>query len=148
MSQYNLSAARKKDQLERMIELQKNKICAFCPENISEATDSPIEIETKHWLVKKNDYPYDNTSYHLLVIPKKHVKTISDLTKVAKAEFLDLISQVESKYKFKSYALGMRSGDMRFNGGSVEHLHAQVIVGKVTKVPHEPVRFKMSSQPK
>jgi ATP adenylyltransferase len=148
MSRYNLNAARRKEQLRRMISLEERKICAFCPENIAKETTSPIQYETKHWMVKDNDFPYENTKIHILIISKKHVKSISELPKPARAEFLDVVSWIEKKYKLKSYAVGFRSGDFRFNGGSVEHLHAQVIVGDVSQPNYTPVRFKMSSQGK
>jgi len=148
MSKYNLRAARRKEQLQRMIDLDQRNVCAFCPQNIKFETTSPIELESKHWYVKDNDFPYRGTKYHFLVISKKHVKTISELPKSAQVEFLTLISQVERKFKLKSYAVGMRSGNIKFNAGSVEHLHAQIIVGDTSKPDHKPVRFKMSSVPK
>jgi diadenosine tetraphosphate (Ap4A) HIT family hydrolase len=74
-----------------------------------------------------------------------HIKTISKLSPAARAEFLDVVKRIEIKYKLKSYAIGMRSGNMRFNGGSVEHIHAQIIVGDITKIDHQPIKFKMSN---
>jgi diadenosine tetraphosphate (Ap4A) HIT family hydrolase len=145
VSKYNLKTAREKAQLERMIDLRKRNICAFCPENIRQETTSKVEIETDYWIVKKNDFPYKNTKYHYLVIPKEHIKTVSELSDESKKEFLEVISFLEKKFKFKSYDIGIRSGDIRLNGGSVEHLHAQIIVGDVDNPNHKPIRFKMSS---
>lgn len=135
------------DQLERMNDLAKRGVCAFCPEHIEAETTHPKEVETRHWYVKKNDYPYENTALHLLIIPKKHVKTTSELPKEAQAEFLILAAELEQKYNLDSYALGMRSGDMRYNGGSVEHLHAHLIVADKNQKTGDAVRFKMGSRP-
>jgi diadenosine tetraphosphate (Ap4A) HIT family hydrolase len=123
-------------------------VCAFCREHVEQETTSPIEIETEHWIVKANDYPYERTTYHLLVIPKEHVRSVSELSAKAQEDFLKVVAKVERHYKLPSYAMAMRSGDMRLNGGTVEHLHAHIIVGDTDKADHEPVRFKVSSRPK
>lgn len=148
MTQYNHAAARQPHQLNRMKDLAERGVCAFCIEHIRQETTLPIELETEHWVVKRNDYPYERTTLHLLVIPKMHVKTISELPKEAQNEFLPTIAQVEKQYELTSYAVGMRSGDMHYNGGSVEHLHAHIIVGDPKHKNPDPVRFKMSSRPK
>lgn len=144
---YNMYVARVPKQLNQMQELAKRGICAFCPEHIRQETRTPIEIETDSWFVKQNDYPYDHTKLHLLLIPKQHIKTLSELTPAAQAEFLPLISQLEKVYKLTSYAIGIRSGDMRYNGGSVEHLHAHLIVADPGYKGPESVRFRMSQRP-
>lgn len=146
MSQYNPKVARTKAQLEKMEDLIKRGVCIFCPEHIHEDLEK-IEIKTKHWVVKKNAYPYDHTKLHILVIPKAHVTTVSELPKQAQAEFVPLIVRCELKFKLNSYALGMRAGDMRYNGGSIEHLHAHIVVGDTDEPDYEPVRFKMSNRP-
>ncbi len=146
MKNYNLKVARTKAQREHMEELMERGICIFCPEHIHEDHDR-IEIETKHWMVKKNSYPYKQTKLHILLIPKVHVSTVSKLPKAARAEFVDLIVKCEKFFKLTSYALGMRAGDMRYNGASMEHLHAHIVVGDTDDPSHDPVRFKMSSRP-
>jgi diadenosine tetraphosphate (Ap4A) HIT family hydrolase len=145
---YNHKEARFKEQAARMKSLEERAVCAFCPENIVGETTSPIELETAFWLVKANDFPYDHTKHHFLVIPKTHVSTISQLPDAFLSDFLGVIKKVEKRFKLKSYAVTMRSGDMRYNGGSVEHLHAHIIVGDTGNPNHEPVRFKVSSKPK
>lgn len=146
MKQYHYKAARSQAQLKEMERLAKAGICIFCPEHIHQDTQK-IEIETKEWMVKKNRYPYERTKLHLILIPKKHIKTLSELPKAAQDEFIPLVAEIEKKYKLTSYGLGIRSGDMRFNGGSIEHLHMHLVVGDTDDPNHEPVRFKMSSRP-
>ena len=145
---YNFELARHKEQLQQMQDLAARGVCAFCREHIETEQREPIELETAHWIVKKNDYPYEGTSLHLMLVPKEHVKTFSELSSKAQSDFATTISKVEKKWHLTSYAVGMRSGDMRFNGSSVEHLHAHIIVGDTSNPKHEPVRFKMSSRPK
>jgi ATP adenylyltransferase len=145
---YNNEAARELEQLRRMKSLAERNVCVFCPENIQNETTTPIEIETDHWFVKKNDFPYERTKLHLMLISKKHVTTISELSKSAQTEFLQIVAEVERKYHLTSYAIGMRSGDMDYNAASVEHLHAHIVVGDKDNPDPEPIRFKMSSRPK
>jgi ATP adenylyltransferase len=145
---YNFETARYKEQLQQMKDLSKRGICAFCYENIRTEQREPIELETQNWVIKKNDYPYEGTKLHLMLIPKEHVKTFADLSQAAQKDFSKTITEVEKHFKLTSYALGMRSGDFRYNGGSVEHIHAHIVVGDTEDPLHEPVRFKMTSRPK
>lgn len=145
MSYYNENAARSKAQLKNMQDLVKKGICIFCPEYIREDKHK-LELETTHWMVKRNSYPYKNTRLHLLVIPKAHVRVLSDLSKGAQQEFLAVVSRLEEKFKLKSYAVGFRAGDFRYNASSIEHLHAHLVVGDTDNPNHKPVRFKMSSR--
>ncbi len=143
---YNHAQARTPEQARQMKDLAARKVCAFCPENILTETRTPIDMETDHWFVKENDYPYKDTKLHLLLIPKEHAKSVADLSAKAQTDFIDVVVQVEKHYNLTSYAVAMRSGDPRYNGGSVEHLHAHIIVGDKTSA--EPVRFKVYSPPK
>ncbi len=145
---YNLQAGRTPEQLEQMKRLQESGICAFCPEYLATEHREPIEIRTNYWVVTKNDYPYKRTKLHLLLIPLKHVKTLSELNSEALHDLTDTIVMIEKKWGLKSYAVISRSGDMRYNGGSVEHLHTHIVVGDVDDPDPEPVRFKVSSRPK
>jgi diadenosine tetraphosphate (Ap4A) HIT family hydrolase len=145
---YNLDVARHEEQVKQMTDLMERGVCAFCRENIENEQKEPIEVETEHWVVKKNDYPYENTRLHLLLISKQHVSSVAQLPAEARHDFTDVISQLEQDRKLTSYTVGMRSGDMRFTGSSVEHLHAHLVVGDTDNPNHEPVRFKMSSRPK
>lgn len=142
IARYNLKAVRTPAQLAKMQELTSKGICAFCPEHFIEYHDNPIEFETRHWIVTKNDYPYDHTKLHLLLITRKHVQKLSQLSKAARADMLEAVTQIERTYKLPSFSIVMRVGDILFNGGSVDHLHAQFIVGDGSP---EGVRIKIGS---
>ncbi len=145
MALYNFNAARSEAQLADMKDLDGRGICIFCPEHIREDANKLV-LETDHWMVKPNSFPYKNTKLHLLIIPKAHVATVKELPQKTQSSFLSVVAQLEAKYILDSYALGMRAGDMRYNGGSIEHLHAHLVVGEIDMAEFEPVRFKMSSQ--
>jgi ATP adenylyltransferase len=148
MSGYNLTSGRTPEQIEKMKKLAESGICAFCPEHFEEFHDNPIEFQTDHWIVSKNDYPYENTSLHLLLIAKAHVQKVGELSQSARGDFMEVIARVEKEFDLFSFGVGLRAGDFRYNGGSVDHLHAHVIVGDFTDTAkHQKVRFKMSSVP-
>lgn len=148
MSDYNFNTARVEAQREKMERLHRENICAFCPEHFDEFHDNPIELKTKYWVVTKNDYPYEHTSLHLLIIPTEHATTVSELSEAARAEYLDVVSQVEKKFKLTTYGVAMRSGDFRYNGGSVKHIHAHILVGDFSDPEnHHKLKFKFSSVP-
>jgi len=146
-NKYNLSAARGDKHFQNMKELQESGICFMCPEHLRDYSNNRIEFETEHWIITPNAYPYKNTILHLLLIPKRHVKTMSDLSAKERLNFSEAIIEVEKRHKLDSYSLGMRNGDFRYNGGSVEHLHAHIIVGERDPKKFEKVRFKVSSLP-
>jgi ATP adenylyltransferase len=146
-SGYNHKAARLPEQAEQMKDLAARGVCAFCPEHIHAESRNKVNLETDHWFVKDNDYPYEGTKLHIMLIPKAHVSTISELPKAARQEFLEVVSQIEKLHKLTNYAVAMRSGDPTRTGGTVEHLHAHLIVGDTDDPNHEPVRVKVSSRP-
>jgi ATP adenylyltransferase len=146
-SLYNFDAARSDAQRREMEDLDEAGVCLFCPEHIDKAVNK-LEFETEYWMVKKNDYPYENTNLHLLLIPKAHVATVSKLPKSAQQEFMPLVFRCESLYQLGSYAIALRSGDMRYNASSIQHLHAHLVTGDVDNPDHQPVRVKLSSRPR
>jgi ATP adenylyltransferase len=145
---YNFSRARSEQQRLQMEDLEKRGVCAFCVEHLDQEHREPIEFMTDHWVVTKNDYPYKRTKIHLLLLSKVHVKTLSELSSEALLDLMNTIVRIEKDWKLSSYAVGIRSGNMFYNGGSVEHLHVHIVVGDPENEDPEPVRFKMSSRPK
>jgi ATP adenylyltransferase len=148
MGTYNFHTARTSAQFAKMQTLAKDGICAFCPEHFRTFHDNPVEFETDHWIVAKNDYPYEHTSTHLLLVAKEHVSKLETLSPPARHDFMDVLARIEKDFKLFSFSVGMRVGDFRYNGGSVDHLHAHVVVGDFSNPEdHHKVRFKMSSVP-
>ena len=146
--QYNLEAARSEAQLKNMQELTEAGRCFMCYENLIKYENNRIEFETAHWIITPNAYPYEHTSLHVLIIARRHVKNMSDLTHEERADLAEAIVKAEKHWKLDSYAFGLRSGDFRYNGASVEHLHGHIVVGTRDPQTFEKVKFKMSSLPK
>jgi ATP adenylyltransferase len=146
MSLYHLPAARTDSQRNYMRELEQDQICVFCPEHFIAYHSAPIEMEFEYWYVTRNDFPYRGAALHLLIVSRQHVTELSELPDEAGSELLKVIREIKKVHICSSEAIVIRSGDMRFNGGSVAHLHIHFVVGDVDNPDHEPIRFKVSSR--
>jgi diadenosine tetraphosphate (Ap4A) HIT family hydrolase len=137
---YHPPAARSEDQRRYMDELEAAGICLFC----SEQHRRPVEIEGNHWYVKRNDYPYEGTTAHYLIVPFAHVSSFHELPDEAGAELWSLKRRLKDELDPPAVATVERSGDMRYNGGSVAHLHVHFVA--LDTAPARTVRFRVSAR--
>jgi diadenosine tetraphosphate (Ap4A) HIT family hydrolase len=147
VSLYYFGNHRSAEQLAEMVRLEADGTCLFCPEHLAEDAEHKSVLETAHWTVTPNRYPYKGTRLHLLLIPHEHVTDMVDLSAEAREDFWLALGRVRDHYAFTYYGLGVRNGDCRFTGGTVHHLHVHLVVGDVDDPNHEPVRMKLSSRP-
>jgi ATP adenylyltransferase len=103
--------------------------CPFC-----ELDDRPVHKDGEAMRVVPNKHPYEywdkrGVIEHLLLIPKRHVESLSELTDKEKVEAIELMSEYESA----GYSVYWRS---KTNGErTVPHQHTHLI--KVNNVsPH------------
>lgn len=125
----NLKHARTDFQRDVMKRIKKDKVCPFCEEHFLKYHTKPIIKRGKHWILTENFQPYEGTKHHLLAVARKHVTSFTKLSPAAHTELLHLFKLEAEKRGIKGGALFMRFGDTDFTGGSVEHLHAQLIAG-------------------
>ncbi|HEX3693359.1 MAG TPA: HIT family protein [Solirubrobacteraceae bacterium] len=142
---YHLPAARGSAQLERMRRLAGEGICVFCDERIAAMEGEPIELRGEHWYVIPNGYPYAGTRAHYLIVATRHVRSFSELPDEAGAELWALRRELAQRLEPLATATVERSGDMRYNGGSVAHLHVHFVA--LDADPEQTVRFKVSRDP-
>lgn len=119
---------------------ESEKDCIFC--KIAQRTfpssenPTPLEYEDEHVVAFKDINP--QAPVHLLVIPKRHIPRIGDITESDKETLFYLIqASTELAQKFgiaeEGYRVVMNSGD---NGGqTVYHLHAHVMGGRFMRWP-------------
>lgn len=137
---YDLSAARSEDQRRYMDELEASGICIFC----SEEHRAPVELSGQHWYVVENDYPYEGTRAHYLIVPHAHVSSFDELPDEAGADLWALKRALKERLDPVAVATVERSGDMRYNGGSVAHLHVHFVA--LEKAPARTVKFRVSAR--
>jgi diadenosine tetraphosphate (Ap4A) HIT family hydrolase len=143
LSLYYLDAARSEDQRAYMAALEADGVCIFCPEHVAEYQQHPVEHRGEHWYITRNSYPYAGTVAHYLIVPLRHVTAFDELPDAAGAELWALQRMLKERHAPLATATVMRSGDMRYNGGSVAHLHVHFVV--LDDAPATTVRFKVSA---
>src|SRR6266498_398495 len=140
-----LENARKPEQRAVMEKILARGECPFCPKNLYKTHVRPIFREGIHWIVTDNQWPYENTRLHLLVIHRFHVERLVDISPEAWRDLGNLVAWAEHEYQIDGGALGLRFGDPAKNGGTVRHLHAQLLTANITDKSnpnYKPVRFR------
>lgn len=143
-SLYYLHAARGEEQRRYMQELEAAGICVFCPEHFAAYHREPVEHSGEHWYVTRNDYPYGGARAHYLIVPHLHVRAFEELPDAAGAELWSLKRKLKAQLEPLAVATVERSGDMRYNGGSVAHLHVHFVA--LDDAPERTVRFRVSRE--
>lgn len=160
MSLYYLGNARSDVQRQEMVALEAAGLCIFCPSSYTRSSQrqkllehehgsswmKEVVLETETWVVLRNEYPYPGALHHLMLVPKEHVTRQTDLSADAKAGYWEILDLLVAHLGSDYFVLGSRNGDLRFTGGTIAHLHIQVIVGDPDNY-QEPVRFYASSVP-
>lgn len=123
----NVGNSRTEDQRKVMEEIAERGHCPFCPENLSLSHKKPILRDGAHWILTENQWPYQNTRVHLMAIAKRHVADISELDPEAGRELLEMFQWAQREYGIRGGGFSMRFGDTRLSGGTVNHLHAQLV---------------------
>ena len=141
---YDACAARSEAQRGHMLDLEKAGICVFCAEHFPVYHREPVEIRGRYWYVARNDFPYAGTSAHYLIVPYVHVSSFDELPDEAGAELWSMKRALKERLDPLAVATVERSGDMRYNGGSVAHLHVHFVALDVA--PSQTVRFRVSSK--
>ncbi len=124
----DIDNARVEEQVQVMTNIMVNAECPFCLENLRKYHKEPILKEGKYWLLTKNQWPYQYTSLHLLAIYKSHVVDLQDIEPAAGVELLELMTWAVKKFQVPGGGWAMRFGDSDYSAGTVNHIHAQLLV--------------------
>lgn len=108
--------------LKRYRSFPKPAVCTFCEDNM---VDRKV-LETKHAYVVPNRVFYDlwelrAVTDHLLVVPKRHVRSLKELNQAERADIMDILSD----YEAKNYNVYARAIDSKQR--SVGHQHTHLI---------------------
>jgi ATP adenylyltransferase len=102
--------------------------CVFC-EATASAEAAPLVLHRgRHCYVILNLFPYN--SGHLMVVPNRHVATLSSTTPAERCEMMDLTQLAEQAlteaYKPQGLNVGMNLGRSA-GAGIVDHIHVHVV---------------------
>ena len=143
----DLDNARVEEQSQVMEQIVMADHCPFCEENLRQYHKEPIFKETPHWLLTKNQWPYEHTKFHFLVIYRTHAEHLNELAPEAGQELFELLAWLEQEYAIPGGGVAIRFGDTSYSAGSVNHLHAQVIMPDIEDPQYQPVRVKLGKSP-
>jgi len=144
---YCFGNTRTADQLAEMRRLDAAGMCLFCPDGLARHARQRILLQTRHWAVTPNEFPYRGTSLHLLLVPDQHAADLLELTEEVRQDFWEALAAVAREHNLSHYGLGVRNGDCRYTGATIQHVHAHVLVGDGDDPDAPPVRMRFSSRP-
>jgi diadenosine tetraphosphate (Ap4A) HIT family hydrolase len=140
----NHDNARTDEQKKLMAQIEADGVCPFCAEHFKKYHPKPILKETDYWFVTENMSPYEGTSHHFIFVYKPaHISRPKDIMSEATHDLFALVSEITERHHIEGGSFFMRFGNMEWNGSSVEHLHAQLIVGKKKDETAEALRVKL-----
>jgi HIT domain len=107
--------------------------CVFC--RLVQYPTSQVIEKTKHCLIIKNRFGYDlwdgcGVKQHLMVIPRRHVASLGELTDEEKIDYMNQIARFEAD----DYSIYARSPGNKTK--SVVHQHTHLI-----KIDNKPKRW-------
>lgn len=137
--------ARTEEQKKLMQEIEVDGVCPFCYEHFKTYHPNPIIKENSSWLLTTNMSPYAGTSYHFFFVYKSSHKVYpQEMSREEHADLFELVSWVITEYSIAGGSFFMRFGEAGWNGSSVEHLHAHLIVGEKESVDTEGLKVKLA----
>jgi diadenosine tetraphosphate (Ap4A) HIT family hydrolase len=125
----NKKYAKTEDYRSTLEAIEESGICPFCPEHFK-YHKKPILKRESGWLITENSWPYVNAAHHYVLIPDAHKEDIGELTARDWEAVRNLTSWIVQKEEIKGAALAVRFGDTDYTGGSVTHIHFQLISPK------------------
>jgi diadenosine tetraphosphate (Ap4A) HIT family hydrolase len=144
---YCFENARTPDQAAEMRRLDAAGICLFCPDGLARHPPERIVLRTRHWTALLNDFPYPGTRLHLMLVPRQHASDLTGLPAAAQLNFWQALAAVVRDHQLTYYGLGVRNGDCRYTGATIEHVHAHLLVGDPDPASAGPIRMRFSSRP-
>ena len=121
---------RSEEQLKVMRQIQQDGVDPFSWDLLHRYHREPVIRQGEFWLITPNDYPYEGAVLHLLLIYRDRVRQISEIEPAGWSELQDHLRWIEQEHQLGHGTLLMRFGEPAATGGSVDHLHLHVIVGK------------------
>lgn len=109
--------------------IQQEGSCPFCPERFFEEHGLPTLVQGSDWLATNNKYPYYGTEHHYLLLHKKHIETIGEISIRAWTDLYEVITGLTEQFNIQGAVLLMRYGNTDYTGATVNHLHAQLVSG-------------------
>ena len=120
------------DIINRYREIEENSKCPFCPDGLKSRADFFVG-ETGYWTVILNEYPYPSSRLHLLIVPKRHVVSSTEITAEEWADMPHVTGMVVGIYPFLSNGFGLAVREGEAGGVTLYHLHFHLITPHINE---------------
>lgn len=111
--------------------------CPFCFSHI----ENEVVVETVYWVVVKNQIPYLGSRLHLLVLPKLHRISLSELNSDEWEDLQNVIRLAKDKYPFLNDGYGFAVREKEVGGVTLYHVHFHIIAPEIGENGQIPVQF-------
>ncbi len=118
--------------------IEKEGKCPFCTENFK-YHKHPVLKKDGDWIITQISWPYKNTSYHFILISRRHKEQFGQLRNADMIAMSKLVKWAIRKFNIRGGAITLRFGDPALTGATVRHLHAHLIVPLKSKTVLFPV---------
>lgn len=121
-------------------------ICAFCEldTDLNQVVwGNGVTEQFRIWHVHESFMRSESLKSHILIVPKAHVRFLGDLPDHAGTSLIRAARFAKNHFGYEGGLLHAREGDMRFNAGTVPHLHFNIFEPSRKKELRVPV-FKDS----
>lgn len=125
-----IARARKYKQYCRMVEDALAGRCPFCT---IDPKYNKIVLENAYWMAWDCKPPEKYTKHHVLIVPKtidgcRHITDLGQLNQNQRFALFEILAAVKDEYGITSCGIQIRDGDATMSAGTIEHLHAHVMV--------------------
>ncbi|MFZ2500713.1 MAG: hypothetical protein WAW90_01865 [Minisyncoccia bacterium] len=121
--------------------------CPFCLTEFARRRCKPLARKGS-WLLVKNEFPHKNVKQMLLIVPKRHITNLDELTEQDMVSIGKLLIVCHNQFGITGGGIMLRFGDPRLNVGTVEHFHANIIVPNCGKEYRAPFAKNLSEHRK
>ena len=143
----DLDNARWPDQIAAMQKSLDNHESPFLLNNLDKYHHLPVIKKGEWWYITANQWPYEHTKLHFLIIATHYWTKIEQITPRAACEALSLAKWLIQEYKIPGGAWCIRFGDSNYSGATIDHLHWQFMVPDLTAPDYDRVHFSIGKKP-
>lgn len=83
-------------------------------------------------------YPYQPSKHHKLAIHTRHIEHLSEVSPEAWRELGEIMKELAKDATMDGGVIIMRFGDTQYTGGTVSHLHANLVQSNPKDPAYDP----------
>ncbi len=126
----DINNTRGEEMYQKWLKIIEAGVDPFDPDQVEKWIGGKIILQTDHCYAFENDHTYDNIEHQIVIVTKQFFDDSYDLPDEVWLDLKNIKNLLRGKYGITGGGFVMRFGDTSLSGGSVVHLHAQLIVPK------------------